>query len=135
MANRRSTKKQYILSMSEIYMLLICASYGFSGVNLFIGEIISEKVNSLGILWGILMLAMVPISWYDKRKEMRGFGNAIASCCVHIFTSFFSMGMYETNSVMIAYGLEVALIVTIIYIFRIHPKRRQAHSTGDGSVC
>lgn len=125
MANRRSTKKQYILSMSEIYMLLICASYGFSGVNLFVGEIISEKVNSLGILWGILMLAMVPISWYDKRKEMRGFGNAIASCFVHIFTSFFSMGMYETNGVMIAYGLEVALIVTIIYIFRIHPKRRQ----------
>ena len=125
MANRRSTKKQYILSMSEIYMLLICAGYGFSGVNFFIGEIISENINSQGILLGILMLAMVHIRWSDKRKEMRGRSVAIFSSCVHLLMSFFCMCMYETLGVMIAYIVEVALVVTIIYIFRIHPKRRQ----------
>ena len=105
-------------------LLLICLSYGFTGINFILSGIISnETYSKILILFGIIMLCMVPISYIDKRKEMQGKFYAIACCLMHFLLSLL-VSVFLLWWVILLYIGEI-IITFSIFIFQ---KRRKLKS-------
>lgn len=113
----------------QINILLICLSYGFTGTNFIIASIFGSHhpYNKISIMLGIVMLCMVPISCFDKRKEMRGKFSATASCMIHFVLSIGIAYMYESWQIMILYAVEVVISMSFL-IKHIWSKKRNKKS-------
>ena len=99
-------------------MLLICLNYGFTGTNLIISSIfennLSDPYYKISIMLGIVMLSMVPISYFDKRNEMRGKFNVIMCCIMHFALSLWISYIYLSWWIMIFYVVEVMISMSIV---------------------
>lgn len=103
-------------------ILLICLSYGFTGVNFIISSIFENNLNDahykMSIILGIVMLCMVPISYFDTRKEMRGKLNVIGCCVMHFALSLWISWLHLSWRTMILYAIEVAVAISVILLKR-----------------
>lgn len=101
-------------------ILLICLGYGFTGVNLIVSSILANNSNDvsykLSIMLGIVMLCMVPISYFDPREDMRGKLNAIMSCIMHLVFSLCISYFYSSWRTLIVYAIEVLISMSIVYL-------------------
>ena len=100
----------------QINTLLTCLSYGFVGANFIIASIFESHhpYNKTSIMLGIVMLCMVPVSCFDKRKEMRGKFSATASFIIHFVLSIGIAYMYESWHIMILYAVEVMISMSFL---------------------
>lgn len=114
-------------------MLLICLSYGFTGANFIISSIVEINSNNvdckISIMLGIIMLCMVPISYFDKRKEMRGKLNVIMCCIMHFALSMGISYTYLSWWIMILYIVEVMISISIVLIKRIRYQKSNPKQT------
>lgn len=115
-------------------VLLICLNYGFIGANFIISSIFSSIFESSpsdpdfrhGMLIGIVMLCMVPLSYFDDRKGMRGKLNVVATSIAHLGLSLWISYMYLSWWYMILYAVEVVISMSIVYIKHTrHKKKKQ----------
>lgn len=118
---KRTTKKEFAnWPRLQEYILLICLNYGFTGVNFIILGMIEVNKNKHGfyssIMLGIVMLCMVPISYFDPRKENRDKSYAIVSCIIHFVLSLFMS--YTFWWIMVFYAVEVVISISIVFIIR-----------------
>lgn len=101
-------------------VLLICMNYGFTGVNFIISGIFEINSNDsdyeMSIMIGIIMLCMVPISYFDRRKEMCGKFSVTVSCIMHFALSIWTAYICLLGWIMILYAVEVLISMGIIFI-------------------
>lgn len=77
-ANRRNTPHLYL------NILMISMFYGFTGLNMLLLSLLSEIFSKRGICLGIIFVCLIPITIYDRRKEMCGIGRVIMVGIIHL---------------------------------------------------
>lgn len=104
----------------KINVLLICLSRGFTGANFIISCIFEnnlyDKYCKTFIYTGIIMLCMVPLAYFDERKEMRGKFIVIMSCIMHFVLSLLIAYALKSLRIIAFYVIEVVIIISIVYI-------------------
>lgn len=92
---------------------LIVSSYCFSGINFLI---CSHLYDVRTCVLGVIFLIMVPITFWDKRKEMRGTLYTVLSCIMHfafciifsILYSFWWLAIYCGEVVLSVLAIAIA---------------------------
>ena len=61
-------------------------AYFLSSINIFISGVLSGKESGMqiDILLGIVLMLMVPISIFDRKRENRGTIATIGACIIHL---------------------------------------------------
>lgn len=102
-----------------VNITVICLSYGFNGINFILSCIIENNCNDVycknSLFLGVVMLCMVPISYFDQRKEMRGKFSVIMSCIMHLVISIWISYVQWSWKIMAIYIIEVIMIMGIIW--------------------
>lgn len=97
----------------------ICMSYGFTGANFIISGICVDGSNGsfdkLSIMFGIVMLCMVPISFFDRRKEMCGKLSVIMGCIMHLVLSLGISCLYSSWWIMVLYAVEAVIYMIVVF--------------------
>ena len=105
------------LHLFQSKVLLICLFYGFTGMNFLVSSIFwwnpGEVYPKLSIMLGVVMLSMVPISFFDNRKEMRGTFNLIVTVIIHFVFSIWLSWIHLSWSFLILYVCEVVVALLI----------------------
>ena len=101
-------------------VLIICMNYGFTGLNFLISNVLkgnpTEAYYKISIILGLVFLGMVPLSYFDKRKEMRGGFNMVLSSFAHCVLSVCISYFYFSWFTMIIYVFEVAVSVGVVTV-------------------
>ncbi len=110
-------KKNTILDIGKTgkYILFICLSYGFTGINLIIFSVVEglhSKFFTHSVVIAVIMLCMIPVSLLDNRKEMRGKLNAIMCGVIHFVMSICISCIHSFWLFMVLYVLE--FVVSLI---------------------
>lgn len=117
--NKRAPNSPNTRRMQE-NILLICLNYVYMGIDFIIASIIecnpSDPDFKYGMILGILMLCMVPISYFDDREERRGKLYAVMGFIVHLGISIGISLMYLCWWNMILYAVEFVISMSIVYI-------------------
>lgn len=109
-------------------ILLICFSEGFMGVNFIISGIVcaDNAMSVMSMMLGIVLLGLVPLSIWDRRKSMCGTLRVSILCIGHLGLSLAISYIYWW--IMIIYAVEVLLsacVVIICYKKRINKGKRK----------
>ena len=120
MKKRTSPKKSSSVSRLDKNVLSICFSYGFTGVNCIISSIINNNAdknyNKIAIVLGVIMFCMVPVSYLDKRKELRSTLSVILCCTLHLAFSICISCIHSSWNIMLLYAVEVIIIISVAYL-------------------
>lgn len=110
-------------------VMLICLNYGLTGANFIISSIFESNPSDpdfrYGMLIGIVMLCMVPLSYFDDRKEMCGIFNVVGTSIVHLGLSLWISYMYLSWWYMIPYAVEVVISMSVVYIRHTRHKKKK----------
>ena len=115
---KKQSFRKNAFDVSRIYVLLICLSYGFTGANFILSSICNNQNDSyykVSIMLGIVMLCMIPVSWFDKRKEMRGKMYVVVCCVMHVMLSIWIAYFNSSWRIMILYAVEVIVYFGIVF--------------------
>ena len=102
-------------------LLIICLSYGFLGINFIVAGLFADRFKDIRYtmyILGIDMLALVLISCFDRRPEMRT--NGYAFCCVFI-NLILTLVIYFLSSsfwILILYSIEFIIFLIIVIVKR-----------------
>ncbi len=110
-------------------MLLICSSYGSTGINFIAPCFFEANQNNpfykSSIVLGIVMLCMVSISFFDPRPEMHGRLNTFLCCIMHFALSLWLAHVFLSWWIMILYAVEVAITMSFISLKRAKNRRKR----------
>lgn len=113
-------------------VMLICLNYGLTGANFIISSIFESNPSDpsdpdfrYGMLIGIVMLCMVPLSYFDDRKEMCGKLNVVATSIGLLGLSLWISYMYLSWWYMIPYAVKVVISMSIVYIKHTRHKKKK----------
>ena len=101
------------------FILFICFSYGFIGINFIISGVViglHSRYFSSSIMIAILMLFRGSLALFDERKEMRGKFYAVLCGVVHFCISIFLAYVHSLWSLLILYLIEFIVSIVIIHI-------------------
>lgn len=108
-------------------LILICMSYGYTGMNSIISAFIYNSKDffawGTAISLGIIMLCMIPTSIYDPRPELRTKGYVVGTSILHFTVSLGASYICSSWFMVFIYAVEMIIYTIVILYFR----------TGDGS--
>lgn len=112
--------------------LLICIGYGFTGINCIVSSVCTynhtgSDIRERFILFGIIMLGMVPLSYFDTRKEMHMDFMVIIDYVMYFLIMCFISKLYSSWKIMILFVVEVLVLlfslITVKHVKRIRKKK------------
>ena len=107
---------EYFKATNERDFVMFCIGI-YTGLR--ISDILRLRVNDVycknSLFLGVVMLCMVPISYFDPRKEMRGKFSVIMSCIMHLVISIWISYVQWSWKIMAIYIIEVIMIMGIIW--------------------
>ena len=114
-------------------LLIICLSYFCSGLNMIIPAVCRYNPDNtlckISIFLGIILFFMVPVSFFDDRKEMMGNFYTIMCMFMHLLFSLIASYIFSFWWTMLIYIVEVVISISIIIV-----KNQFKDKTGDGTM-